>query len=175
MTKRAGKRKFRMGSQRHPPGKINGPDTIEGPDHLKPSVSLGLEVKALTEGWLVGSEYAHKRQKLVERLIDKGLAEDTPADQIARIVNTVSRAEVQAVRTLLAAEKAKKDTKPVVIVQQNNGQEDKLSNLISQMTDEEAKAFWKQHGRKLRLQSSVSSGVGEQPTVEGGGQESMPS
>lgn len=176
MTKRAGKRKHRMGSQRHPPGKINGPDTIDGPDNLNPAESLRLEIKALSEGWLVGAKHAEKRQRLVERLLDKGLDENAPAEQIARIINTINRAEVQTVRTLLAAEKAAKDAQPIVIVQQNNNQVDTLASLIDQMDDAEAEEFLQKHGRKLgrsAVLQAISTGVSSEPALAVGSQESV--
>lgn len=174
MTKRAGKRKNRMGNQKHPPGKIKGPDTIEGPDNLKPTESLKLEIKALAEGWLVGEKYAEKRRKLVERLIDKGLSEDTPVDQMTRILRVVSSTDIQAIRTLLQAENAAKDTRPVVIVQQNNANKaNPLDDFIDSMTPEESQQFLNQYGHKLAnsaviLPANDSAASGEPVAAAGG-------
>lgn len=126
-------------------------------DLLKPGVARELELRALREGWLVGKEHASKRRQLMERLLDRGLEEGMPTDQIARIINTVNRAEVQVVRTILAADNAAKDTKPVVIVQQNNSQVDTLAKLIESMSPDEAQELLNKHGTKLAELSSIQT------------------
>lgn len=69
MTKRAGKRKHRMGSQRHPPGKKTAPSTLIE-DNLPESASHSLEKQAINGDWLCNSEEADKlRQALIQKMM----------------------------------------------------------------------------------------------------------
>lgn len=73
MTKRAGKRKHRMGTQRHPPGKIvNGPKADR--DVLPEAKKEKLEIRAAREGWYLDNDGATKfRQALLQRVMNIGL------------------------------------------------------------------------------------------------------
>lgn len=98
MTKRAGKRKHRMGSQRHPPGPTQREPTVEQ-DHLPPRESQAIELRALREGWLLrmpdGNQQALREQLMVKIL---KLAATTGDDRIA----------VAAFRALVQAETREK-------------------------------------------------------------------
>lgn len=74
MTKRAGKRKYRMGSQRHPPGKITtGPSTLEV-DHLPERESINLELRAINAGWILQDGASQTfRDGLIRKAIKLGL------------------------------------------------------------------------------------------------------
>lgn len=116
-------------------------------DHLNPTTSLNLELRAIKQGWLAGDEYTEKQRKLLHKLIDLGLDKDTPIDHVTRIVNTVARVESQSIRTMIAAEKAAKDNRPVVIVQQNNStQIDTLGRFVDRLSPEEALDWLDRYG-----------------------------
>lgn len=149
MTKRAGKRKFRMGSQRHPPGKIvNGrPDTFQE-DNLKPHESLRLEIQAVCKGWLSGPEDVSRLAKIRSKLLKMGEATED-ADVLTKIFRTLCQADQQIIRNLIAAEGMGND-KPIVVVQQNNNSgRDTLQEFIDSLTPDQAVDWLNSYGDKF--------------------------
>ena len=151
MTKRAGKRKNRMGNQKHPPGKIQGPDTIEGEDNLSKSESLRLELMAASQGWLAGSQHDEKRRKLIQKLLDRGIElidkeEDLESWEAAtRIAKVISSTELGAVK---AAAAITRDKSRVVVVQQNNNanQSDTLTAFVDSLSPEQQQDWLNRYG-----------------------------
>lgn len=109
MTKRAGKYKYRMGSQRHPPGKKTAPDTEE---RLPEPVAKRMEMKAIREGWLISDdpEFQKVRQQLMRKLVSDAVTTKDPAitATIARTIAMMEQREraleIAATRAIRAAE-----------------------------------------------------------------------
>lgn len=159
MTKRAGKRKFRMGTQRHPAGKMKTrPDTFTE-DHLSPQESLKLEMQAILRNWLANPDQVSKRNTLLNKLTQLGCNSENP-DLINRIVRTLSQIEQQTVRNMLAAEAVDRDEKPVVIVQQNNSNgRDTLQEFIESLSPEQAQDWLNKYGARAAAILSANGGT----------------
>ena len=104
MTKRAGKRKNRMGSQRHPPGPITKPPTVVE-DNLPPQESLALERMAIERGWLLGPEHDRTRELLLRKLASLAAKSDN-AETVCKIVRTISNAEQRQQMIEIARQRA---------------------------------------------------------------------
>lgn len=105
MTKRAGKRKWRMG-----PGPLKPPPGPNGPikrdpmksltdDSLPPETSLAIELRALTNNWLLTAD-TKLRQQLIVTLLNKATVlsrkehlTDTEFNRLMRIFQTLSLTE----------------------------------------------------------------------------------
>lgn len=85
MTKRAGKRPNRQGSQRHPPGKQTAPDTEE---RLPETEARKLELRAVREGWLISDDpqFQQVRQSLIRKLVSDAVTNKDPL-----VTNTIAR------------------------------------------------------------------------------------
>lgn len=96
MTKRAGKRKYRMGAQ---PGKPTNGQPVQKPhslieDGLAPRESQALEKAAILKGWLVSGEKAIQlREMLLQKLVKAAAVSDNTKEvlEIVRVIATVEQ------------------------------------------------------------------------------------
>lgn len=97
MTKRAGKRQYRMGTQRHPPGPTEREPTIER-DDLPPAESLKLELNAINT-WTVNTpEFAQYRQALMVKAMLIALKSDASAKTVVSALRSVAHIEMEEKR-----------------------------------------------------------------------------
>lgn len=104
MTRRAGKRKHRMGSQRMPPSAKPTPrePTIVR-DDLPPAESMSLELQSLAKGWLNESaDFDKVRTALINKVAKAGL-EATDPNLTIRAMRAVAQTEQRTKQLQLAA------------------------------------------------------------------------
>ena len=102
-SKRAGRKKHRNGTQRHPPGPTKREPTIER-DDLDPNESLALEVRAIANGWLVGDQtFDAYREALIKKAMTMALNPKTDPEMVVKILRTISNAELKQQQVKIAA------------------------------------------------------------------------
>ena len=90
MTKRAGKRPYRNGSQRHPPGKTQRDPDDSG---LPAKVEAGMELMAIRKGWIIDTPaFQDQREKLIQKLVNYARATED-IREVESIVRTLANAE----------------------------------------------------------------------------------
>lgn len=114
MTKRAGKRKNRMGVQTEKPR--NGQPVAKPPtiieDHLPQRESIRLELRAMREGWLLGQENMDVvRGNLMKKLATMASKEDDP-DRLCRMIRTLAMSEQREIMLEIAKYKASQQDLP---------------------------------------------------------------
>lgn len=117
MTKRAGKRKNRMGVQ---PEKPRNGQPVAKPhslieDHLPPRESIRLELRAMREGWLLGQENMDVvRGNLMKKLATMASKEDDP-DRLCRMIRTLAMSEQREIMLEIAKFKASQQELPAQV------------------------------------------------------------
>lgn len=105
MTRRAGKRKHRMGKQPGTP--VNG-QPVKKPhslieDNLKPRDSQTIELMAIAKGWLNESaDFDQVRRALINKVAEAGLKSTDP-DFIIRSMRAIAQTEQRTKQLQLAA------------------------------------------------------------------------
>ncbi len=104
MTKRAGRRKHRMGSQRQPPSAKPTPrePTIVR-DNLPPAESLSLELQAISKGWInEDAKFDQLRTALINKVVKAGIESPDPHLTI-KALRAVAQTEQRTKQLQLAA------------------------------------------------------------------------
>lgn len=146
MTKRAGKRKHRNGSQRHPPGVItNRPDTLTE-DNLSKKESLSLELQALAGGWLMGGELDGPRKALFKKVLSKA-HEVEDVKVLCRILQTLSKAEQNAIALKIQASGINRGEN-VIVVKSGNEASDRVAEFVTALSPESQQEFLNNYGNR---------------------------
>lgn len=120
MTKRAGKRKNRNGSQRHPPGRKAA---SEHEDNLPTQESQALEIRAIREGWLIDSPKSSQlRQALMQKVLKIGLSGEASDKTVISAFRALTTAELRQQQIQLASQNQELPQQVSVGVQVVNNQ-----------------------------------------------------
>lgn len=104
MTKRAKKRPFRMGTQRHPPGPTQREPTLER-DDLPAVESAKIEIAALQNGWLVTDpDFVKYREFLLIKVMQLAIEEKQSPKITIAALRAVASTELKQQQLQLMAE-----------------------------------------------------------------------